>query len=191
MNITASVPGISMLDDNKVQTIIKNKAKHLLTNKWIKQTNITNASDGTVGQFGYQKTNDDTTYVPKLYLVEVHVYKAVEQRNTYTAAILIVQIDEKTKTPCVEKADVLIKDGTNITVGSDIFNTTLRIDENEVIQFGNWKTLDDVIDARNEELIAQGKFTREEIKDMMEKDGYIHIIHINDKPRLTRDNKED
>ncbi len=179
----AAVPGNAFLSDDIIRQIIDAKASKVIDNNWEHVKNLTHDFYGTIGRFGYQKSNDDAIKNPKLYMVEVHVYRHKEEHKQYRAAIVVVQLDEKTRTPLVDKSIVFVKDGNGVNIGKDIFDTTFRIGDNEVIQFG-WTTFDDLIKARNDELVAQGKFTQEQIDDMIA--NYGCIVADQHKPRLRR-----
>ena len=173
----ARTPQTDLLADVDVQGIIKKVAPHLLNVKhWEKIHNTTHAWDGTIGQFGYQKTNNDAIDVPIIYMTEVHVFKSLDKRGLYCAAIITVQVNERTRTASIKPDNVEIKRGQNVQVGSDVFDTTLTLPNGNVVKFGGWEKLDDVVAARNAELVEQGKFTQEQIDEMMATDGYVYPL---------------
>lgn len=205
MQRLARVPNIDVLKDDAVRKILNKKADELDKDNWIKVGNMTDVDEGKLGQFGYQKTNDKAILIPLLYIVEVHTFRNAYTTKQYAAAIIAVTISEKTKKLDVDNAIVQVKYDKSSTVGSDTFSSTLILNDTsvkkeddsqdgntapKVVQFGGWITFEDMIAARNEELIAQGKFTREEIEKMLREDGYLHVINRDEQPRLTRDNKE-
>lgn len=169
--ICASTPQTDTLDNDAVLEFIKAANPNLLNDKvWTKVPNITRPEDGTKGQYGFQKTNDDAIDQPLLYTVEVHVFKAVGKNNVYKAAVVAVPMTIKDGKPVTidAKAEVVFRDGDQINVGADVFNSTLTLPDGNVVQFGGWTTLQQAIDARDAKNLKQGKPVPKQAKSLVD-----------------------
>lgn len=165
----ASTPLVTDLPDDVALNILKQKSPALFVNDtWRKLSNT--FEEGYVAEYGYQKTNEEGVFLPFVYLVEVHIFKHVELHDKYCAAAVVVPVNVKTCEFNTANAVVKTYNVASIDDARKLFDTTMMLDDDHVIKFDNFMTLDEAVTARNQELVDQGKYTEEEIDELMTSD---------------------
>ncbi len=176
--VKAKTPKIDMIDEQKSKELVEKYDARLKNDvNWHEMHDFFVNGACVDGQFGYQKTNDDSIDWPLIFLTEVHIYCAqFSAEHRYRAVELTVQIDEKTRKPLYDTVEYIVRDVDNASDLVEEFSTTTVLPSGKVVQYNNWYNLDDVIKARNDKLVEQGKFTQEQIDEMIKKDGYVHAM---------------